>query len=64
MPVSNQEKEVSMYVQVLDKFGKAIARKFFTTLYAAECWLDAQFPHRDMLGYQIEVFYPESGSLI
>ena len=46
-----------MTVQVLDKFGKAIARGWFLTLEGAWAWLDAQFPHREQLGYSIEVFY-------
>ncbi len=46
-----------MIVQVLDKFGKAVARRHFLTVENAWAWLDAQFPHRDHLGYSIEIFY-------
>lgn len=46
-----------MIVQVLDKFGKAVARRWFSTVENAWAWLDAQYPHRDQLGYSIEIFY-------
>lgn len=47
-----------MTVQVLDKFGKAIARKDnIKSIEHMERWLDARFPHRDILGQTIEIFY-------
>lgn len=46
-----------MIVQVLDKFGKAVARRWFMSVENAWVWLDAQYPHRDQLGYSIEIFY-------
>lgn len=44
-------------LQILDKSGCAIRRKWFLTVSAANAWLDWQYPHRDELGYSIEIFY-------
>ena len=44
-------------LQILDKNGCAIRRKWFLTVSAANAWLDQQYPHRDALGYSIEIFY-------
>lgn len=46
-----------MIIQVIDKFGKAVARKRCKNLFTAEKWLDYRFPNRDALGYTLEVFY-------
>jgi len=46
-----------MTIQILDKNGNAVRRKWFLTLSAAQAWLDWQYPHRDALGYTLEVFY-------
>lgn len=46
-------------LQILDKSGCAIRRKWFLTVSAANAWLDWQYPHRDELGYSIEIFYDQ-----
>ncbi len=53
-----------MIVQVLDKFGKAIARKEVWSLQAMKSWLDYRFPTLDRMGYSVEILYTSSDSLI
>lgn len=46
-----------MIVQVLDKFGKAVARKDCRTLEYAQSWLNYRFPDLDRMGYSVEILY-------
>ena len=59
-----QERGSKMIVQVLDKFGKAIARKEVWSLQAMKSWLDYRFPTLDRMGYSVEILYTSSDSLI
>lgn len=53
-----------MIVQVLDKFGKAVARKEVWSLQAMNGWLSYRFPNLDRMGYTVEILYTTTDSLI
>ena len=44
-----------MIVQVLDKFGHAVARKECRTIEFAERWLAKRFPDLDRRGFTVEI---------
>ena len=55
----------TMTVQVLDRFGKAIARRDDVwSLAYAQRWLDRRFPNSDTLGQSVEIFYNKTPSLV
>lgn len=55
----------TMTIQVLDKFGNAIARREnIWSLEFAERWLNSHFPNMDALGQTLEIFYDETPSFI
>ena len=45
-----------MIVQVLDKFGHAVARKECRTVQFAESWIAKRFPDLDRRGFTVEIF--------
>ena len=45
-----------MIVQVLDKFGHAVAREECRTIQFAEKWIAKRFPDLDRRGFTVEIF--------
>ena len=54
-PLLREKGTVMMIVQVLDKFGHAVARKECRTIEFAERWLAKRFPDLDRRGFTVEI---------